>query len=184
MKPNDLDTLFHDLKVDFDVEIPAENHQERFLAKLNNQSASAKPKHKIIKLWLPVIGIAASIILLVSLVIGNGANTTVKGLASVSPEMAKTQDFFTSTISAELKKLEIASNPKTTLLINDALKQLKRLEVEYETLKTDLTESGNDQRVIYAMISNFQNRIEVLENTIKQIEHMKELNTFQSEKIL
>ncbi|MGY0392294.1 hypothetical protein ACW5R3_07055 [Bizionia sp. KMM 8389] len=177
MKLDDIDTLFNDLQSEFDLETPADNHEKRFLNKLNKQNQKKPTKGKLVKLWLPVISIAASIVLLVTMVLGGNAQSQVSGLASVSPEMAKTESFFTSTIASELKKLETESNPKTTLLINDALKQLKRLETEYELLKTDLSQSGNDQRVIYAMISNFQNRIEVLENTLKQIEHLKELNS-------
>lgn len=184
MKPDDLDTLFNDLQADFDIEQPANNHAERFLAKLNKQAITNKPKPKVRKLWLPIIGIAASIILLVSLAIGNNSYSEITGLASVSPEMAKTESFFTATISAELKKLEASSNSETRLLIKDAMVQLNRLEAEYKILITDLIESGQDQRVIYAMISNFQNRIEVLENTLKQIEHVKELNNNLSEKTL
>tara|TARA_R110002012_G_scaffold206357_1_gene376101 strand:+ start:16860 stop:17414 length:555 start_codon:yes stop_codon:yes gene_type:complete len=184
MKPNDLETLFKDLQAEFNIEQPAKNHEERFLAKLNKQSANHKPSGKIRKLWLPILSIAASIVLLVSLAIGTNSNSDVTGLASVSPEMAKTESFFTATISAELKKLEASSNNETRLLIKDAMVQLNRLEAEYKILITDLIESGQDQRVIYAMISNFQNRIEVLENTLKQIEHIKELNNNLLEKTL
>lgn len=182
MKPDDLDTLFNDFQTDFDVEVPTENHEKRFLAKLNKQSERIAPTSKVRKLWLPIIGMAASIVLLVSLAIGSGSHTNITGLASVSPEMAKTESFFTATISAELKKLETSSNSETRLLIKDAMVQLNRLEVEYKILINDLSESGQDQRVIYAMISNFQNRIEVLENTLKQIDHVKELNNNLSEK--
>ena len=58
---------------------------------------------------------------------------------------------------------------------------MKRLENEYESLITDLSESGNDQRVIYAMISNFQNRIEILQNTLQQIEIVKQLKNSKNE---
>ncbi len=184
MKPDDLDTLFKDLQADFDIEQPTKNHEARFLAKLNNQSKHKTLISKVRKLWLPIIGIAASIALFVSLVIGTNSNTDITGLASVSPEMAKTESYFTATISAELKKLEASSNSETKLLIKDAMVQLKRLEEEYNILITDLSESGQDQRVIYAMISNFQNRIEVLENTVKQIDHVKNMNNNVLEKTL
>ena len=184
MKPDDLDTLFNDLQADFDIQQPTKNHEKRFLDKLNKQSGNYKSNGSIRKLWLPVIGIAASIVLLISLTVGTNSNPEITGLASVSPEMAKTESFFTATISAELKKLEASSNSDTRLLIKDAMVQLNRLEAEYNVLISDLIESGQDQRVIYAMISNFQNRIEVLENTLKQIEHVKELNNNILEKTL
>jgi cobyric acid synthase len=48
-------------------------------------------------------------------------------------------------------------------------------------LKTDLVDSGNDKRVVYAMIKNFQNRIELLEQVIEKIEEVKNLNTNKNE---
>lgn len=52
---------------------------------------------------------------------------------------------------------------------------MELLEKNYENLKIDLKESGNDKRVIYAMISNFQSRIDLLENVLKTIENLKTL---------
>ena len=48
-------------------------------------------------------------------------------------------------------------------------------------LKEDLTISGDDSRVIYAMISNFQSRIEVLQNVLQKIEEIKQLKQITNE---
>ncbi|WP_230401642.1 hypothetical protein [Hanstruepera ponticola] len=178
---DNLENIFKKLNDNFDIEEPAADHKQRFASKLNNQNYVIRINDKPSFNWKPLVGIAASIVLIIVLVLGNSHEVNAKGLASVSPEMAKTQDFFTSTISVELKKLENAKNPQTKLLIQDALNQLKRLEIEYESLINDLSQSGNDQRVIYAMISNFQNRIEVLQNTIKQIEIVEQLKNSNNE---
>ena len=87
----------------------------------------------------------------------------------------ETQNFFTSAINEELNKLKEEASPIAQNLINDALKQIKILENDYTKLKVDLTNSGDDNRVIYAMISNFQNRIDILKNTLNQIEIVKQL---------
>jgi hypothetical protein len=50
-------------------------------------------------------------------------------LASVSPELSETQDFFTITIENELKKLNKERSPLTERIINDALKQIQILEI-------------------------------------------------------
>ena len=68
-------------------------------------------------------------------------------LASVSPEMAETQDFYASVINKELYKLEQEKTPETQTIIQDALKHLEILENDYNKLKTDLVKSGQDQRV-------------------------------------
>ena len=177
---DNLETLFDNLKHDFDVEEPTQDHEKRFLKKLNNQRVVDIPKTRY-NFWKPVIGIAASIAILISVFVGTQQEDEAYDLASISPEMAETQNFFTSTIATELVKLEKEINPETKLLINDALMQIERLENEYRTLKEDLSESGEDKRVIYAMITNFQNRIDILESTLKQIENIKQLKNNYNE---
>lgn len=178
MSNDKLEGIFEELKDQFDIELPEINHTKRFMEKLNKQNEIVK---KSSFSWKPIIGIAASITLIFALVFSNNQSLNQEGLASVSPEMAKTQDFFANTIDLELKKLEKASNPETKSLIKDALIQINRLENEYQSLLNDLSESGNDQRVIYAMISNYQKRIEILQNTLKQIEIIKQLKTSNNE---
>ncbi|MFV0565426.1 MAG: hypothetical protein ACK5NB_06295 [Flavobacteriaceae bacterium] len=171
---NNIDNLFNQLNGCFDVEEPTPRHQQRFLEKLNKANRKSVPKwHRFIK---PTLGIAASAIVILAVFIGLNTEPKIKDLANVSPEMAQTQDFFNNSINEELKKLEKASVPETKKVIQDALNQIKILEKNYEILKTDLTESGDDNRVIHAMISNFQNRINILQNALAQIEIIKQLN--------
>lgn len=175
MSKDNIDKVFKSLEINFDIESPNQGHQTRFLNKLNNQN---QEHTKVVKLknyiWKPILGIAASIILLISISMGFNKNKGVADLSSVSPEMAQTQDFFTDTINEELKKLQEESSPEVQVLIQDALKRIKLLEKDYESLKVDLKDSGEDNRVIYAMISNFQNRIDILQNTLEQINIIKQ----------
>jgi len=90
--------------------------------------------------------------------------------------MSETQDFFTATIQAELRKINQEKSPVTEKLIEDALNSIESLEKEYENLKISLTDNGNDQRIIYAMINNFQSRIDILNNVLEEIENLKQLN--------
>lgn len=182
MSTDNLNKLFKDLKDQFDLEEPNSDHTKRFLNKLNKNSSNvSNNKSKSRNIWKPLLGVAASIVLIITLFITSNQQDTVRDLANVSPEMAKTQSFFTSTISEELKKLEQQSNPETKIIIKDALIQIKKLEIDYENLKGDLTKSGDDNRVIYAMIKNFQNRIDILQNTLKHIESIKQLNKLNNE---
>jgi len=178
MKNDNLKSLFEDLKDDFEIENPKMGHEQRFLAKLQNQGNTlAHNTHTKSKgnWWRPFMSIAASIALIVGVFIFAQEKSEIKDLASVSPEMSETQDFFTVAIAEELKKLETERTPETEALIKDALEQMNALETEYEALKIDLTESGDDKRVIYAMITNFQNRIEVLQAVLENIEIVKQL---------
>lgn len=179
MKKDTIDQLFKNLEGTFNVQDTPEGHQHRFLDKLNNlPKAAIKPTHYLRR----VIAIAAVLAIIVT-ISGLFINTDVQAadLASVSPEMEQTQSFFTSTINTELKTLKGFNAPETKALVQDALKQIEILESKYEILKKDLVKSGNDKRVIYAMISNFQNRIELLEQVINKIEEVKNLNTQKNE---
>ena len=60
---------------------------------------------------------------------------------------------------------------------------MNTLETQYENLKNDLLESGQDKRVIYAMIDNFQNRIDLLEQVLEHIEATKKLNDLRPQEI-
>jgi arginine decarboxylase-like protein len=187
MKNDNLNTLFKNLEKDFDIETPSLGHQQRFLDKLNRQTKTVvlntKPQRSI---WRPLISIAASVAILISLFVGFQQDSSSKDLASISPEMATTQDFFTNAITSELEKLNSEETPEFQDLIVDALFQIKILEENYELLKIDLNDSGNDKRVIYAMIANFQTRIDVLQNVLQHIEDVKQLknNTYENSSII
>ncbi|MFK7782274.1 hypothetical protein [Psychroserpens sp.] len=181
MKKDDIDTLFKTFENEFDVHSPNTGHQNRFLEKLKQQNITVVDNtSRKTSYWKPFLAVAASIVLCFSIFsVMQQQEPEIKDLANVSPELSRTQDFFTLAIENELVALETERSPETEELINDALKQLKVLESNYEKLKIDLTESGDDQRVVHAMISNFQNRINVLNHVLENIEEIK---TFKNNK--
>ena len=176
MKKDNLETLFKNLEGQFDVKTPDAGHQARFLEKLNaNKQTKSIASSKQKTYWKPLIAIAASIVLIITISFGLQTKQTPNDLASVSSEMAETQQFFTNAIAFEMNKLKEAQTEDTKTIINDAMKRLTELEKEYDNLKISLQESGEDQLVIYAMISNFQNRIDILKTTLQYIEDQKQL---------
>jgi len=180
MKKDNIDNVFKKLQDDFDFETPSLNHKANFLNKLEAQNNTKNITSKT-SIWKPLLGVAASILLIVTLVFNFNTNTETKDLASVSPEMAQTQSFFTSVINQELEKIKTKRTPETELLIKDALIQLELLEKEYKQLKIDLTDSGNDKRVIHAMINNFMNRVDLLKSVLENIEETKNLKQTNNE---
>jgi septal ring factor EnvC (AmiA/AmiB activator) len=133
-------------------------------------------------LWSPLLGAAAALLIIVMLAGTSFGTLTDKGdLAGISPEMKETQQFYTNLIKTELAKLEAASTPETEKMVNDALAQMDKLDQDYEKLKKDLKKSGQDKRVIFAMISNLQQRIDILTNVMEQIENIKELKNPNNE---
>lgn len=174
---DDLDNIFKELENQFDIEEPNIGHFNRFEAKLN-QSIAPKRSFKLFS----YVAIAASIALLIGVWLGTSFSNKGLELASISSEMEETQIYFISTIEKELEAIENERNGDTDKLINDALTQLNKLEEQYHKLTIDLKESYEDKRIIYAMISNFQQRIEILQSLLIQIEDIKQIKTQSNEK--
>lgn len=169
---------------DFNTTELPNGHRDRFLERLEKTTAVEKvvaidrdgkndpiaTKNNWLK-WSLVAGLA----LVIGLAGFTLTSTPENDLASVSPEMANAQDFFSNTITQELNKLESQKNPETERLIADTKAQLQVLENDYKDLKLDLEMSGNSRKVIAAMIQNFQNRIALLEVALEHIEAIKKL---------
>jgi len=177
MKDN-LDNIFKNLEGKFDIEEPTIGHFNRFEAKLNLTKTS-KPKNNF--KFYSFIAVAASIVLIFGIWLGSSFSNKGMELANVSTEMAETQSYFVNTIQKELSLIEDQRNSTTEQLINDALHQLKTLEKQYNLLTLELKESTEDKRIIYAMITNFQQRIDILQSVLNQIEDVKQLKTQENE---
>ena len=169
----EIDNLFKELEGRFDFDTPDTGHENRFLEKLKSSGQSAKTD--LTSIWKPLLAVAASIVICFGLFATFNSGNELKGLAGVSPELSNTQSFFTTAIENELNALKAERTPQTKKIIEDALQQIALLEQDYEGLKADLAESGNDERVVYAMISNFQSRIDVLENVMQDIKAIKQM---------
>lgn len=183
MKKDELDHLFDRLGGEFDTAAPSANHKAKFLEKLQQtQTVQPKTTTKVRKLhwWKPLMA-AASILIIAGLIFTNSTQQETKQLADISPEMSDAQAFFTRTIEKELFEIEKLNTPATAKLVDDAMMRMRNLEQEYKDLQDDLNESGEDKRVIYAMIDNFQNRIDLLQQVLEHMEAIKVLNTLQPE---
>jgi|Marorgknorr_s2lv_3_1036020.scaffolds.fasta_scaffold21685_2 uncharacterized protein (DUF3084 family) len=158
-----LDTFFENSN--FDTDVPRFGHLERFEKRLNPTGKKKTFSYK----WM---SIAASIILMLGFWLGTNQTNSTIVLADVSPQMQEAENFFVTTISQEIREIERFRNPKTEQVIEDALNQLEKLEDKYQELVKELNDSNKDRRVIYAMINNYQSRIEVLQNVFKQVDEI------------
>ncbi|RKS42724.1 hypothetical protein BC962_3182 [Gillisia mitskevichiae] len=184
MKDEELYKLF--INEDCDLEEPEIGHEDRFFEKLKeSRNLNGKSGESNVRtLWQSWIAIAASIVFII-LIAGSLLNTNLLAkpadLAAVSPEMKETQEFYAKAIRAELDKVKASKSPETKIIIDDALVQLERLDNEYKKLRVDLSDSGKDRRVIFAMVSNLQQRIDLLNTVLTQIEEIKELKNNKNE---
>lgn len=182
MEEDDFKDIFKGLKGSFDTEEPKTGHKERFLEKLNNANQVVMLQKKKNNWWRP-LSYAASVAVLCLIAIGvyNSRPTIDQQVAKISPEVSNTQVYFASLIEDQVKQLEKESSPEAQKIISDTMIQLKKLEANYRQLETDLINGGNDKLILSAMITNFQTRIDLLQDVINQIETIKNLKNYNDE---
>ncbi|MGB7393768.1 MAG: hypothetical protein WA913_05185 [Pricia sp.] len=199
MKNDNLENLFDRLRGSFDIEEPEVGHKERFLEKLDALRSDAsrevladapidsvtastkesKEANSEKKAWWKLLAIAASIALLCALAVGlyESQLTMEEQVAEISPEVSRTQYYFAGLIEQQVSELESKNNPQTRQVIDDAMVQLKKLESDYTRLEKDLVYGGNSKLILSAMITNFQTRIDLLEDVAHEIKTIQKLNT-------
>ena len=159
-------------KTDFDIKSPHAGHLERFQNKLK----ANKSKKSISWKWMSA---AASIVLLLGFSLGSYHEKKQYNLADVSPKMQEVQSYFVATINQELKEIEATRSLETESIIEHALEELEELEETFQVFVKDLKNKANQKRIIAAMIDNYQQRLQVLENVMQQIENIKNSKTLQ-----
>jgi len=154
----------------FDIYEPAEGHFDRFTERLELSTHNKRPsKERNLKWYL----MAASIALVVSLWYNFKPDVAGYELADVSPEMKETQSYFTFVINNEINQINGQQNADNKFIIDNALTKVQSLEEAYEKLTIELKNSGFDKRIINAMIFNYQQRIEILQDLLNQINNFK-----------
>ncbi|NND88433.1 MAG: hypothetical protein HKM28_04205 [Flavobacteriaceae bacterium] len=187
MKNDDLHTVFKNMEGSFDLQDTPLGHRARFMERLRNASEEdveieTTPVRSITQhVWWKAVAMTAAVVAI--MVIGfqyTPDRPQEADLASVSEEMRSTQSFFTTAINKEIETLKAFSTPQSEALVADALKKIDQLESEYNHLKKDLVTSGNDKRVVYAMISNFQTRIELLTQVVETLKNLEKSNNYEN----
>ena len=172
---DNLENKFRKLANQFDIEEPKIGHFDRFEARLAGKSEKKATQ------WNPHtwkwLSVAASVLLLVGFWFGSYTTTGGMELAEISPEMEETQSFFMASIQKEVESINLQRDDSNSKIIDDAFAQLKTLEQNYIELTMALKDTGEDKRIIYAMINNFQQRIEVLQNLLERLEEIKSISS-------
>ncbi|MEN2415913.1 anti-sigma factor [Flavobacterium mesophilum] len=173
---DNLDQLFNKFEDQWDVQELNPNHQENFLNKLNQK----QPKKR--NYWFAT-AIAATIVLMLGITVFY-KNDKPKEFKFASKETQRTDSIFNILIDNELVKLKEKSSPENEQIINDALKQMKVFDADYQKIINELQKNGENKQIIYAMISNLQTRISFLQTVLKRIEENENLKNTSNEKTL
>ena len=170
-----LDEFINKNRAEFDTEEPNVEHFQNFANKLTEISDSKKQSK--VKLIYPFIGIASSIVLLAALFFlfeipsKNKVNSAHQMLLSdVSIEYKEAEIFFINDVktkSTELKKLKC--NKIAERQVEIVFKELNQLDIVYTSLQKDLASNEGDQRIIDAMLNNYQTQVEILDAVISEL---------------
>lgn len=155
-----------------------ENHELRFLEKLENKK---KPKINRFRF----VGIAASVVLLLGFFFLNKGTAVAleEEVNSFPQEVVEAHQYYDGIIMKQLAKLESYKNTDNSVLITDTVVALQKLKIEEEELLTQLSNNYNE-RIVKALIDNFQIRINLLENVMQQIKEINQLKNNYHEEII
>ncbi len=146
-------------------EDPPVGHMERFQNKLSGNH------------WLrPLMKVAAVVVLLMSISLAlyyqNVDNEL--SLESISTELAETEYYYQSVLKKKLIRVEKMLNDEQFKKVKS---ELMSMDKNYLYLKEDLKLNPNDQRIIHAMINNYQLKIELLQQIMDQVKMNKNIKT-------
>ncbi|MCV6630922.1 MAG: hypothetical protein OIF50_13810 [Flavobacteriaceae bacterium] len=157
----------------FDYQEPKSGHRTRFLEKLQLEEQGGREKiHPPNKSGWKRWSVAAS----VSILLGIGAYFFNNQKASASwedPQLTQSEQYFSGVIATQLEQLKKERTPQTQKIIEDTFTQLQVLETDYNKLTIQLQEGAEAKLIIAAMIQNFQTRLQLLEDVMKQINDVK-----------
>ncbi|WP_281225035.1 anti-sigma factor [Flavobacterium aquiphilum] len=171
-----LDQLFENLENQWDIQELDEKHFNRFSEKL-----TLKKRKRNFGL---IYAVAASVAILLGITLFYPKADEHKELKFASKETKQTDSIFTVLIERQLAQIEAKKSPENEKIINDALKEMKKMDSDYEKIKHELEVNGECKPIIYAMINNLQTQISFLQNVLQHIEQTEKLKNLKNEKTL
>ena len=179
---NTLENLFEELQGSFDTGQPSDGHRERFLRRLAEQGDGGIAGARRNSWWRPLaIAASVAIFMAASVFMFKPEPTMAQQVAEISPEVSETSFHFANLIQLQVQQLQEQGSPETQPLINEALQQLEGLEADYQKLEQDLIDGGNSKLILSAMITNFQTRIDLLQDVMSQVEQIKQFKNNSDE---
>lgn len=177
------------IKESSDRAVLSEGHRERFEKRLQLMNRFPKKNYYFLK-------IAASLLILLGVgyyfnythggVKEDGSMESISGqkivsLGSISPEMKQVENYYLTAINYEMASLEVT--PETKKVLDAYLEKVALLTADYKNLTAELSEKGIDEKIINALITNLQLRLQLLIELKDTLNELKTTNTFKDEKV-
>lgn len=173
---NTIEEIIRKNRGEFDDREPSDGHLERFSFKLATRLHAGRTKKSI----LPYLLKAAVVTLLVTLsslwtfdhfVRPNLKKTMT--LSEVSPEYREVETYYVHQVN--LMETDISAidldNPEQKQIM---MQELASMDSTYVELQKELKANPDDKRIIDAMITHYQTKIEVMSYILNQLRQIKE----------
>ena len=184
--------LFEPLQGQWDTEEPLDGHANRFEARLKAAAEleleEEQEEPKVLPLWSRNLGwkhlaVAASIALLLGIGIRTATTPAPidERIVEFAPEIQQTDFHFAGLLEQQVEVLQGMKSEENKELIESTLVQLERLDRDYQKLKQELISGRNSKLLLQAMVTNFQTRIDLVQQVIEQIEQYQLTKTLNDE---
>ncbi|UOY06416.1 hypothetical protein L0P88_21150 [Muricauda sp. SCSIO 64092] len=135
-----------------------------------------QPEPKVIPLWKrPMLRIAASIVLLFGIASFIGLSVLSGGTTEtqyVSKELLEIDMHYKGLVSYQVQLVQ--NNPNLSEMDKaEFLSFMDELDAEYETLRKEMRNNLDNERVLEAIVANYKKRIELIENLLQQLNDAK-----------
>lgn len=135
-----------------------------------------KPEPKVIPLWKrPMLRIAASVVLLLGIASFIGLSLYGGGTTEtqyVSKELLEIDMHYQGLVSYQVQLVQNNPNLSETDKA-EFLSFMDELDAEYESLRQEMRNNLDNERVLEAVVANYKKRIELIENLLQQINDAK-----------
>lgn len=163
----------------FEEKEPLDGHFDRFRQKLETR----KPARKVNLFMVAAAAAIAGLILTGTLgILYNSSslsryNANELSLSVLSPELKEVEDYYQSQINTkynQIKSLKENSSPEVESEVSSAINDM---DLGYYLLKKDLSSSPKQERIVSAMIQQYQTRIDMLDQILKTLQSFNQVNS-------
>jgi hypothetical protein len=161
----------------FDSQEPSPGHMERFSAKLKQRQTGSLLSRipYAVKAAAAIVLVAVSSILIYEQARQYYQHQRISEFRGMADDFSEAESYYTSLIRnkyQEIDRLDM-DDPKQKEMLMKELNDMDRL---FHTLQKDFQANPNDERVINAMISHYQLKLEVMNQIIRQLEKVNQVN--------
>jgi hypothetical protein len=166
----------------FDEKEPMDGHFDRFRQKLEIR----KPTQRVNLFMVAAAAAVAGIILTGTLGLLfnssslNNFNAKELTLSVLSPELKEVENYYQSQINSRYNQINTLSKNSSPDIKTEVSRVINDMDLGYYLLKKDLDSNPKQERIVNAMIQQYQVRIDMLDQILKTLEKVKNISNLNN----